>query len=214
MKGRSAIRLASAEVAAVAINVFVLGLWFLEDYPAETAMLIYAVECGAAIGLAVILVLIASPAFDPDGSLKYKHRSRLISDFLLIALGFLAACFVFLTAFIFLVLKVEIEARSLVLGVAIVFVIQLAGFAIELAASYPLKLRDAEQVLTRSLGKTSLLFVGIFIGVFLAGFVNEWFVLPFILLKTVVDIGEPIQFFMSKDKGTPSSGKPAHTGFG
>lgn len=158
MKGRSAIRLASAEIAAVAINFFVLGLWFYEDYTAETAMLIYAFECGAAIGLAVILVLTASPAFDPDGSLKYKHRSKLLTDFLAIAVGFLAVCIFFMSAFIFLVLRSEIEMRSLFFGVAIVFAIQLAEFAIDLAVSYPLKLKDAEQVLTRSLGKTALLF--------------------------------------------------------
>lgn len=49
------------------------------------------------------------------------------------------------------------------------------------------------------MGKTALLFIGVFIGAFLSAYEKAWFVIPFIVLKTIADIGEPIQFFLGKE---------------
>lgn len=205
MKKRSVIRLAVAEISAVAINVIPLGLWFFEDYSSEATMVIYALESVAAIVFAIICVLLISPAYDPDGSARYKKRSKLIADFSTISLGFFAISAVFLVAFMFLVLKASVDARSVIFAFLIVVAFQAAELITNILTLRPLPLKKAELLLSRSMGQTALLFLGIFIGVFLAGFVNEWFVVPFIVMKTIVDVGEPIQFFLGKEEDPPGA---------
>jgi hypothetical protein len=198
MNIKATIRLVAAESTAIAINLIPVALWFLEDYPAEATMIIYAVECGVAIGLAVLLVLIVSPSYDASGSPKYKRKGKLVADFLIISLGLLAATAAFIIAFLFLVLKATVDLSVIGWALFIVIAFQLGEFLVDLLTLRPLPLKKAEALLTRSMGRTALLFLCIFIGLFLAAFVNEWFLVPFIVLKTVVDIGEPIQFFVGR----------------
>ena len=73
MSLKNTIRLATAESTALAINFIPLALWYFEDYSAEATMMIYALECAAAIAFAILFVLIASPAYDPDGSVDTKE---------------------------------------------------------------------------------------------------------------------------------------------
>jgi hypothetical protein len=79
---------------------------------------------------------------------------------------------------------VPLELGALGQGMAGILVFQGAGF---LASPRPLPLREAETVLEQSLGRVFLLYAGVAAGVVLAAFVERWFVVPFILLKTVVD---------------------------
>ncbi len=204
MNIKSTFRLIVSEISAVAINMIPLALWFFEDYSSETTMVIYALECAAAILFAVLCVLVISPSYDPSGTPKYRKKSKLIADFLVIALALLAACFVFLGAFIFLVLKATIDLSNVRYALMFVLAFQLVEFLTNLITLRPLPLRKAEFILTRSLGRTALLFLGVFLGVFFAAFVNEWFVVPFIALKTLVDIGEPIQYFLGKGENEVS----------
>ena len=44
MRVRSTFRLAVAEIAAVAINIIPLAMWYFDDLSAKAAMLIYAFE--------------------------------------------------------------------------------------------------------------------------------------------------------------------------
>ena len=202
MRIKVTLRLLAAEITAIAINVVPLALWLYEDYSAEATMLIYGLECAAAIAFAALFVLIASPPYDPEGTAKYKRKGKLISDFLVVSVGLLAATTVFMSAFLFLVLRAQIQLSVLVWAFMIVLAFQFAEFIIDIFTLRPLPLRKAEHYLTRSMGRSALLFMGIFLGIFLAGIVNEWFVVPFIVLKTIVDIGEPIQFLFGKEKNT------------
>lgn len=59
-----------------------------------------------------------------------------------------------------------------------------------------LPLKKAEFLLSRSMGRTA--FIGVVLGFVLALFVDEWFVVPFVVLKTIVDVGEPIQHFFGR----------------
>jgi len=179
-----------------------LGLWFFEDYPAESAMMIYALESAAAIVLAILCVLLISPSYDPEGSPRYKRRSTLIADFSIIAFGFLAAAILFLSLFLFLVLRASFDFGQIAFGFGIVTVFLVAEFVANSVTLNPLPLKKAENLLSRSMGKTALLFMAVFIGMFLAGIVNEWFVAPFVALKAMVDIGEPIQTYLGKNDPT------------
>ena len=203
MSVKGAIRLIAAEVTAVAINIIPVWLWLYDDYSAETTMVIYSLECAVAIALAVLLVLFVSPSYDPQGSPKYKRKGKLVADFLVISLGLLAATTIFMLAFLLLVLKATIDLSVAGWALAAVFGFQLGEFFLDLLTVRPLPLKRAEALLTRSMGRTALLFICIFAGIFLAAVVSEWFLVPFVVLKTIVDIGEPIQFFIQKghDKG-------------
>ncbi len=204
VKSGSTIRLIVAEAAAIAINVVPLGLWFFEDYSAEATMIIYALESAAAMVFAVLCVLLVSPAYDAAGSTKYKRRSKLIGDFLAVSVGLTAAVSVFAGAFIFLVLKASVEVSLIASAFLIVLAFQLAEFVANVVTLRPLPLRNAEFLLTRSMGKSGLLFLGVFLGIFLAAFVDEWFVVPFVVLKTIADVGEPIEFFLGREQsGVP-----------
>ena len=203
MRIKGTVRLLVAEITAIAINVVPLALWLYEDYSAEATMMIYGLECGAAIALAAMFVLIASPSYDPEGSAKYKRKGKLISDFLIVSVGLLAAITVFMLTFLFLVLGAQVQLSVIVWAFMIVAAFQVAEFIVDVLTLRPLPLRKAELYLSRSMGRSALLFLCIFLGMFLAAFVNEWFVLPFIVLKTIVDVGEPIQFLFGKEKDSP-----------
>ena len=200
MASSSKFRLIAAEIAAVAINIIPLWLWFFDDLSAESTMLIYAVEALAAVVFAILCVLLISPSQDPEGRGKYKKKGKLIADFSIIAFGFLGVLGIFVGLFLFLVLKVEFDFRSILIAVAIVIAFQIAEFFVDIITLRPLPLKKAEFLLSKSMGKTAVLFFGVFFGIFLAAWVNEWFVIPLVVLKTIIDVGEPIQFFLGKDE--------------
>lgn len=112
MNGWSGLRLVVAEIVAIAINVIPLALWFYEDYTAETTMLIYVLESGAALLLAILCVRLISPANDPNGKGEYKRRGKLIADFSMISFGFLGVLTIFATGFTLLILKAEIDPQN------------------------------------------------------------------------------------------------------
>jgi len=62
----------------------------------------------------------------------------------------------------------------------------------------PLTLAKTENYLKQSMGRVALLFLAVFIGIFVALFVDKWFVIPFIALKTIVDIGGFMQTLKSR----------------
>lgn len=204
MKARSSFRLIVAEIVAVAINIIPLWLWWFDDLSAESTMLIYGFEALAAVVFAILCVLLISPSHDLDGRGKYKKKGKLIADFSVIAFGFLGVLGIFVGLFLFLVLKVEFDVRSILVAVAIVVAFQLAEFFVDVVTLRPLPLKKAEFLLSKSMGKTAVLFFGVFIGIFLAAWVNEWFVVPLVVFKTIIDVGEPIQFFLGKGENAAS----------
>jgi hypothetical protein len=59
----------------------------------------------------------------------------------------------------------------------------------------PLSLVQADAFLTRSVRRVFLLFLCVFLGIFLAAFVDSGFVAPFIILKTLADIADQIEIY-------------------
>jgi hypothetical protein len=200
VKARSSFRLIVAEIVAIAINIIPLWLWFFDDLSAESTMLIYAIEALAAVVFAILCVLLISPSDDPEGRGRYKKRGKLIADFSVVAFGFLGVLGIFVGIFLFLILKIEIDFGSILVAVGIVLAFQVAELFVNILTLRPMPLKKAEFLLSGGMGKTAVLFFGVFFGVFLAAWVDEWFVIPLIVLKTIIDIGEPIQFFLGKDE--------------
>jgi hypothetical protein len=197
LKSKSIAKLIISEISAIGINLVPLSLWLFEDYSSETTMILYLLESVVAIILAISCVLLLAPARERAEN-KTLERNKIVLDFLLIAGLFAVALSVFVTAFIFLVLKAHIPASHVKFGLMCMAAFQIFEFASNLFLLRPLSLKQAEIFLSQSMGGLALLHISVFIGIFLALFVEDWFVLPFIIFRTLIDIATPIQFFMGK----------------
>ena len=98
-----------------------------------------------------------------------------------------------IAAFVGLFLRVAIPRPVLVLGLGLIIIFELIAFAAGYFRLRPLSIARAESVLERTLGRVFLLHLGVFIGVFLAAAFASWFVWPFIVLKTITDVGQALQ---------------------
>jgi len=203
MRERSTLRLAVAEIAAVAINIVGLGLWFYEDYSADATMLLYALGALAAIVFAILAVLLATPSRAPDASPQNGRKWKLISDFSMISFFAIGVLWVFVGAFLFLIQRstVEIDPRTIWIALAIMLAFQSAEFLIDVLTLRPLTIHDAETyIFKKGMGQTVVLYFGVFIGVAVAFFLgNSWFAVPLFFFKIVIDIAQPIQFFLGKE---------------
>jgi Family of unknown function (DUF6498) len=204
LRGKSTFKLIISEITAVGVNVVPLTLWLFEDYSAETTMVLYALESIAAVILAVLCVLLLAPVTEKSDTGKTRNRGKIITDFLLMAGVFTIVLLVFLFSFIFLVLKAHISPSEIKFGMLCIAAFQFFEFFSNLFLLRPLSLKEGEILLTQSFGGLVVLHISILTGVFLAAFVNEWFVVPFIVLKTIVDVAAPIQFFTGKSDAPPA----------
>ncbi len=103
-----------------------------------------------------------------------------------------------MSAFIFLVLKTKIQFEEVLTALIWIFGFQALAFFGDLLMFRPLSLAQAGIFLKRSMGRVALLFLSVFLGIFLAAVADKWFVIPFVVLKTCVDVSEQIQIFRGK----------------
>lgn len=183
-------------VTALGVNIVPAAAVFVSG-SAEAAMLIYFLENLLVILLATAFVRLRAPARD-ESSPDHRTRKSLLQTYLLVALGFTLVNGVFIAVFLFLFTGVEIPRDIIRWGLILAAVFQLFGFAFDLFSIRSLSIAEAGTYLEKSLGRVFLLHLGVFIGVILAAFLNKWFVAPFIVLKTIVDIGTPIQAFLNR----------------
>jgi hypothetical protein len=173
-------------------------MWLYHDFSGEMTMIVYALENVLAIVLAVVFVLLFAPRRDEKIKLnsdKMQTRRELLQTYVLFG-GFLSfVSGLIMMLFIFGILKTEIAFSAVTMAVIWIFGFQILEFIGDFIMLRPLALRRAEGFLTRSLGRIALLFLCVFLGLVIAFLVEKWFVLPFIILKTIVDIGEQIQIF-------------------
>lgn len=180
-------------ISVLGINFIPLEMWLYRDFSSENTMLLYALENVAAIFLAVIFVFLFAPK--REQAKKLLTRKEVLQNYLVAAVSLSVGSGIFLCAFIFLILKTEIAAAAIISGLMWIFGFQILEFIADFIMLRPLSLVKTEVFLNRSLGRIALLFLCVFLGIFLALFVDKWFVVPFIILKTLVDIGEQIQIF-------------------
>ena len=156
-------------------------------------MLLYALENVAAIFLAAIFVFLFTPK--REQAKKVMTRRELLQIYLLATGGLSVVSGIFLCVFIFLILKTEIALGSIISGLLWIFGFQILEFIADFIMLRPLTLTKADVFLHLSLNRVVLLFLCVFIGVFLALFIDKLFVVPFIILKTTADIADQIQIF-------------------
>lgn len=203
MKIKSIIGLIISLIAVLGINFIPLEMWLNRNFSGEYAMIIYALENVFAIVFAVVFVILFAPKREQIE--KLRTRKEILQTYLVVAVGFSVGSGIFIAAFIFLILKVKIDFSAVQSAMMWILGFQFLEFFGDVLMLRPFSLKKTEFFLTRSLGRVFLLFLAVFIGVWVAAFADKWFVIPFIVLKTITDIGEQIQKFMGKEKDSAKS---------
>lgn len=168
-------------------------MWLYGNYSGETTMVVYALENVLAIFLATVFILLFAPR--RDRTTKIGTRRELLQIYLISSLGLSAGSGIFLSLFIFGILRADVTFPAVAEAL-----IWISGFlALEFIGDFimlrPLSLAQADTFLHRSIRRVFLLFLGVFLGVFLAAIVDIWFVVPFVILKTLADIADQIEIY-------------------
>jgi hypothetical protein len=218
MSQKSTLGLITSTISVLGINAVPAGGLLLGGWAVETAVLLYLIENVVTVLLAGLRVRLLSPVREEWGSSRprewgtvtingrtvrqkpspYRERGSLLTSYLLVGLGFSVASGIFILFFLFGILRARLEPEAIRLGVAGMLAFQLFDFIWDLFLLRPLPLARAETLLTASLGRVALLFLAVFAGVFVALFNDYWFLGPFIVLKTVVDVGSQLKFLFGR----------------
>jgi len=217
MKVKTLIGLLISLISVLGINFIPFEMWLYREFSGQSAMFFYALENVVAIGLATIFVMLLAPTQEenPDYHrkaeilteypafpvVKVRRKKEILQGYLVFSIGFSLAATFFLSVFIFLILKINIQFQAIMTALISIFGLQVLEFVGDFLMLRPLTLTQTEVFLKRSMGRVALLFLSVFVGFFLALVVDKWFVVPFILLKTLVDIGEQIQIFKGLKTG-------------
>jgi hypothetical protein len=205
-KSKSKLKLLISEITAIAVNVIPLALWFFEDYAVETIVVLYALEGVLAMLFALLCVLLLAPPEQRDEKICKTHVKREIIKSFLMTLGFgTIVVLAFPATVIFLVKQgAGVSLSAIAFGLQFILAFQLLEFFSNLYLLRPLSLKEAESLLAFSFGGIAVIFVSIFLGFIAAGFGISVY-LPFIVLKTIIDVGQPVQYFLRQN---PSQTEP------
>lgn len=156
----------------------------LREWTAPSALVLYLGENIVMILLAALTVRVLAP----------EGIGEKIRTFFLIAVPFTFGAAVFTIAV--LIIRNDdyvIQPRELLTGLAVMLVFQLVIFATDLRRLRGITIPESEELLVGVIGRVFLLAFAVWAGLLLAFFVTTPFVLPFIVLKTIVDVGSGIR---------------------
>ncbi len=184
-----------AALQALGINAVPVVGMFAADWSVETAMLLYLLENLIGIPLAALLVRLLAPAREDAPGMRVRHRREILNTYLIVALSFSLGSAIFILFVVYRTTNGQVDLTGLRTGLGAIALFALLGFLVDLVYMRPLSLPRAEKVLERSLGRIFLLYLAVFVGMFLAIFGLASFFIPFVVLKTMVDIGYLLQAF-------------------
>lgn len=197
--------------SALGRNSIPLGAFLFGGDSAETALVLYFLETIIAIILTTVTIRLRAPAEHSgyhslastytetriNGQIVRRHqvgnRRSLLEGFLIFSLAFAVVPGVMMALFLFGVLRADISANTILLGIAGIAVFQLIHFSVDIHRKPKLSPAQANDVLQHSMGRSAILFLSCFAGMLLAGFVTNWFIIPFAVLKTVMDVGSVLR---------------------
>lgn len=169
-------------LTTLGINFIPLEMWLSDNFSGAETMVLYALENLVMLTLSLILVRLLAPRFNLQG-------------FVIVGYGFCIVTSIFIAFFTFGLLPGEVAVSDVMTAIKSVVILQLIGFIIDMIFLRPMSLIGAERLMRNSLGRILVVqFFGVFIGAFCA-FLFGNFVLPFIILKTLFDIGKVYEFF-------------------
>jgi hypothetical protein len=232
MSQKSIVGLITSIISILGINAIPMGGLLVGGWAVETAVLLYLIENVVTVLLVGLRVQLLSPVREAWGSSRphewgtvtingrtrrqkpgpYRERGSLLTSYLLVGLVFSVASGIFIVFFLFGILRATVEPEAIRLGVAGMLAFQLFGFIWDFFLLRPLPLTQAETLLTASLGRVVLLFLAVFAGVFVALFNDYWFLWPFVVLKTTVDVGSQVKFLFGRRNGVLAVEPPASSG--
>ena len=184
-----------AALQALGINAVPVVGMFAADWSVETAMLLYLLENLIGIPLAALLVRLLAPPREDAPGMRVRLRREILNTYLIVALSFSLGSAVFILLVTYRTTNGQLDLTGLRTGLSAIALFAFLGFLIDLVYMRPLSLPRAEKVLERSLGRIFLLYLAVFVGMFLAIFGLASFFIPFVVLKTLVDIGYLLQAF-------------------
>jgi len=189
------------------MTVVPLGLWFFEDYPVAAVGVLYVLESITAVIFSILCVLLLAPPEQRDEKIcKTRRKKEIIKSILWVFAPWTVFSLVFPAAVIFSP-KIGgggVTPADIAFGLKFILAFQLLEFFSNLFLLRPLSLKEAEYFLSYSLGGMAVIFLSIFLG-FFAAVIGISVFLPFIVLKTFIDIGQPVQYFLGQ---TPSQTAP------
>lgn len=157
-------------------------MWLSDSFSGAETIVLYALENLVMLTLALILIRLLAPRTDLQG-------------FAVTGYGFCLVTSIFIGLFAFKLMPGEVALADVATAMKWIIVLQIIGFIIDLILLRPMSAVGAERVMRNSLGRILVVqFFGVFVGVFCA-FLFGSFVLPFIILKTLFDIGKVYEFF-------------------
>lgn len=174
--------------AALGVNTIPALGWLRETWSAETAMILYYLETVAVVALVGLMVRLAVPAVDERGERIARKRDRLARDYWLVMGGFALVIGVFLAVILLLFMATPVPWSAVGAVMGVIVVLQVFTYVWEARRRWPLNIADAEHLVNRDMGRIAILHLGVLFGVFLAAVRSDWFVWPFVILKTTVDV--------------------------
>jgi hypothetical protein len=206
-------------VSTLGINFIPFEMYFSGDFSGEESMLFYSAENILGIVVSTLFVLVLAPreelnkefSLPKDQREQYpafklggtRRKNQLLWQYLTFTVLFSAWTLLFLLVFIFLVFKRPIdliEIRDTLIWISAFLALEVVGDWLLLR---PMTLAASEGYLKHSMGRVVVLFLSVFIGSFLAFFANGYFVVPFIILKTLTDIAVVVENFRMPLQGRP-----------
>lgn len=134
-------------------------------------------------------------------------RTEMLKGYLLITISLSVGTAVFMLVFLFLIMRVELDLAALRSGLGAILTFQLLNLLGDMVWLRALSLDRAEKLLEQSMGRVALLYLAVFAGICAAPFHVYGFLLPFIGLKTMVDVGQPIQALYQRWSQTRPAGQ-------
>lgn len=160
----------------------------VRDWAPPGALLLYLGENVVLVLLGALTVLLVAPKEETIEG-KIKTRGESLRTFFLIAAPFTFGAAVF-TIFVFSIRdEYTIRPSELTAAFGTMLALQLLGFATSLVRLKGITLAECEHLLVAVLGRVFLLAFAVWAGLLLAFFVSTAFVIPFMILKTIVDLG-------------------------
>ena len=198
-KGKSTFKLIISEISAIGVTVVPLGLWFFEDYPVATVAVLYVLESITAVVFSILCVLLLAPPEQRDEKIcKTRRKKEIIKSILWVFAPWTVFNLVFPAAVIFSPkIGGGVTLSDIAFGLKFILAFQLLEFFSNLFLLRPLSLKEAEYFLSSGLGGMAVIFLSIFLG-FFAAVIGISVFLPFIVLKTFIDIGQPVQYFLGQ----------------
>ena len=126
---------------------------------------------------------------------KSRDRRQILEGFLVVSFGFAGVSGVFIAVFLLLILEAPVVWSDVAAGLAGILVFQLFELVADLILWRRLSLAQAETLLLQSLRRAFVLYFGVFIGLCGAAYAGSWFVTPFIVLKTLMDLGTQVEYW-------------------